>query len=134
MKITGKPVKVGMPDSQEAKNAINAFIRWAKPLNATWLASEELVASHEHKVAGTLDALAVINGITYLMDFKTSSQISESYLIQCAGYDLMLREMGMQVMGYLILRIPKDGTDAETLTITNQSDMEFFRETFLKLV
>ena len=36
-------------------------------------------------------------------------------------------------MGHLILRLPKDGTSAETLTITNAEDMKFFRETFLRM-
>ena len=121
-----------MPESKEALNAINAFITWAKGKNIQWLASEEVVASHEHRIGGKLDALAVIDGITYLVDFKTSKQISASYLLQAAGYDLMLREMGLQVMGYLILRIPKDGSPAETLTTTNREDMEFYRNTFLK--
>ncbi len=121
------------PDSAEAKNAIDAFCGWAKSHQITWLASEEVICSDIHRVAGKLDAIAVIDGITYLVDFKTSGQISESYLLQCAGYDLMLQEMGFHVAGYLVLRIPKDGTVAETLTMTDQTDMEFFRQTFLKL-
>ncbi len=133
IKISGKGKKPELPKSKEAQNAINAFIEWAKKNKVQWLASEEILANHEHKVAGTLDAIAVIDGITYLVDFKTSSQISESYLLQCAGYDLMLREMGLQVMGLMILRLPKDGKEAETLTITNQEDMKFFRETFLRM-
>lgn len=120
------------PESPEAMNAINAFLGWVKGKDITWLASEEVVSSDEHHVGGKLDGIAVIDGLTYLVDFKTSGQLSPSYLIQCAGYDLMLREMGLQVMGYLIVRIPKDGKETETLTITNQKDMQFFRDTFLK--
>lgn len=120
------------PESKEAQNAINAFVEWKKDRKIEWLASEEIVASHDYRIAGTLDAIAVIDGLTYLVDFKTSSQISASYLLQCAGYDIQLREMGLQVMGYLILRIPKDGKPAESLTIVNRDDMSFYRETFLQ--
>jgi hypothetical protein len=120
------------PDSAEAKNAIAAFLQWAKSVDITWLASEEVVSSDDHCMAGKLDSIAIVDGLTYLLDFKTSGQLSSSYLLQCAGYDLMLREMGLQVMGYLIVRIPKDGKPAETLTVTNQIDMQFFRDTFLK--
>lgn len=132
LKISGTGKMLPMPENEEAKNAVNAFIAWAKSHDVKWLASEEVVCSDTYRVAGKLDAVAVVDGLTYLIDFKTSSQISPDYLLQAAGYDLMLREMGLQVMGYLILRIPKDGTEAETLTITNQTDMAFFRETFLK--
>ena len=131
-KIDSSIVKLPAPKPVEVLNAVKAFAGWALNKDIKWLASEEIVCSDEHRIAGTLDAIAVVDGITYLVDFKTSSQISASYLLQCAGYDLMLREMGLQVMGYMILRIPKDGTPAETLTITNREDMEFFRQTFLK--
>lgn len=119
-------------ETKESKNAFKAFVGWAKGKDINWLASEEVVASHEYKVAGKLDAIAVVDGLTYLVDFKTSSQLSPDYLLQAAGYDIMLREMGLQVMGYLLLRVPKDGTEAETLTITDKDDMQFFRDTFLR--
>jgi len=133
IKISGKGKNPKMPESKEAQKAIKSFIDWTKKNKVEWLASEEIIAAHEYKVAGTLDAIAIVNGLTYLVDFKTSSQVSEDALIQAAGYDLMLREQGLQVMGYMILRLPKDGAEAETLTITNQEDMKFFRETFLKM-
>lgn len=132
MKIAGGGKRIVLPKSAEAKNAVRAFAGFARSQDIKWLASEEIVSSDEHKIAGTLDALAVVDGITYLMDFKASRQLGASYLLQCAGYDIMLREMGLQVMGYKILRLPKDGSGAETLTITDKEDMEFFRQTFLK--
>lgn len=131
-KIVPETALIPTPESEKAKNACTAFANWAKGKDIKWLASEEVVASHEYRTGGKLDAIAVIEGITYLVDFKTSGQISSSYLLQCAGYDIMLREMGLQVMGHLILRIPKDGTPAESLTVTNREDMKFYRETFLK--
>jgi hypothetical protein len=75
-----------------------------------------------------------IFAIPSLVDFKTSSQLSESYPLQCAGYALMLEEMGFKVRQWIVIRIPKDGTPAETLTITAREDMQFFRETFIHLL
>ena len=120
------------PDSVEAKNAINAFSMFAKRSKITWLATEEVVSSDKHKIAGTLDAIGSEDGLTGLYDIKTSSQISSSYLLQLALYDLMLKEMGLTVAFWKVVRTPKDGLPAETLTITNKTDMEFFRETALK--
>lgn len=127
----GAPKLPPLPASKEAANAVTAFINWAKRENAVWIASEEVVCSDEYRIGGKLDALASFNGVPFLVDFKTSSQISESYLLQCAGYDIMLREMGFQVAGYKIVRIPKDGKPVETLTVTKREDMDFFRKTFL---
>ncbi len=128
--ISGKNPE--LPDDEEAKRSAESFKRYFDTLGAQWIASEEIVASDEYKVAGTLDALAVIDGITYIVDFKTSNQLSASYILQCAGYDIMLREMGMVVSGYLVIRTPKDGGDVETLTITDKETMGFARDTFLK--
>lgn len=119
------------PVSPEAQNAINAFCSWKKNKDIVWLASEEVLSSDAYRIAGKLDALAIIDGIPTLVDFKTSGQISASYLLQCAGYDIMLAEMGFRVRQYLILRIPKDGAAPETLTITDRDEMKFLKETFL---
>ena len=35
---------------------------------------------------GTIDAILVINGATYIIDFKTSKKISSEYLVQVAAY------------------------------------------------
>lgn len=131
-KILGAGGILPLPAVPEANRAVTAFVTWAQGVKATWLASEEIVCSDEHRIAGKLDGIAAIKGIPFIVDFKTSGQLSASYLLQLAGYDVMLREMGFQVAGYMIVRIPKDGKPAETLTITNREDMKFFRETFLK--
>lgn len=148
-KINPESKLLTVSEKSSVRNAINAFIGWAKAQeNITWLAVEEVVASHVNKVAGKLDGIASMNGLPFLVDIKTSSQLSEDYLLQCGGYDLMLREMGLQVSGYIILRTPKkcptcekrsvdvclhpNDVHAETLTITNKDDMQFFRDTFLK--
>lgn len=119
------------PERKEPQNAINAFIGWAKRHEIIWLASEEILSDDQNRIAGRIDAVAIVDGIPSIVDFKTSNQISESYPLQCAGYDLMLRAMGFTVRQWIILRIPKDGGPAETLTVSDEHEMEFFRETFL---
>ena len=128
--ISGKNPE--LPEDEEAKRSAEAFKAFYDNLGAQWIASEELVSSDEYKVAGTLDAIAVIDGVTYIVDFKTSGQLSPSYILQCAGYDIMLKEMGLSVSGYLIIRTPKDGREVETLTVTDKDLMQFARDTFLK--
>jgi hypothetical protein len=122
------------PESKEARNAINAFVMWAKAHDIIWLASEEVVSSDVHRTAGRLDALAIVDGIPSIVDFKTSKQISESYPLQCAGYHIMLSEMGFAPRQWIILRVPKDGNSAETLTINDRQDMQFFQDTYLHLI
>jgi hypothetical protein len=109
------------PESKEANEAVDAFCVWKMQHELKWLGSEEVLSSDQHKIAGKLDALAIVDGVPSIVDFKTSGQLSASYVLQCAGYDLMLREMGFEVRQYVILRIPKDGAAAETLTISDRA-------------
>lgn len=121
-----------IPENEEVRNAVYAFINWKSIARPIWLASEEVLASDIYRIAGTLDGLAIINGIPTIVDFKTSSRLSASALLQVAGYDLMLDEMGFSARQYLILRLPKDGKEVESLTINDRDEMKFFKETFLK--
>lgn len=117
--------------TQEAQNAVTAFQNWNINKEIMWLASEQIVCSDKYKIAGTLDGIAIVDGIPSIMDFKTSSRISEGYLLQCAGYDIMLSETGFDVRQYIILRIPKDGEPAETHTVSDRKEIKFLKETFL---
>ena len=48
--------------------------------------------------AGTLDRVIKMNGMTYLIDIKTSNVIHDSYWLQLAAYrELLLQNMGMDV-------------------------------------
>jgi hypothetical protein len=41
--------------------------------------------------------------------------------------------MGFEPRQWVIIRIPKDGSPAETLTVNNRDNMQFFQETFMHL-
>jgi CRISPR/Cas system-associated exonuclease Cas4 (RecB family) len=110
-------------------NAINAFLEWEHKHKPEWIVSEKIIFSLKHQFAGTLDALAFIDGQLCIVDFKTSNQISDSYALQIAGYMICLEEAGIKVDRRLILRIPKDGTKAEDCVVA--TDEVFDKETFL---
>ncbi len=127
--IDGK--KKDLPDNKQAVSAIKAFLKWEKEAKPEWLASEIVVDSVKHKIGGKIDAIASINGIPCLVDFKTSNQISESYFTQLGGYSVMLEEMGFTPRVWMVLRLPKDGKDAETLTVDSLTEQGFYKEIFL---
>lgn len=86
-------------------SALSLFIEKTKYWK--WIASELFVGRDDIEVAGRLDALARINGVTTLIDFKVANRISPNYLIQTAGYVSCLEWMGMGVQERMIIRIPK---------------------------
>lgn len=130
IKGTDNPIPDGKDKiSIATSNAINAFLEWEQEYKPEWIVSEKIVFSLKHKFAGTLDALAIIDGQLCIVDFKTSNQISDSYALQVAGYMICLEEAGIKVDRRIILRIPKDGTKAEHCVVS--TDEEFDKETFL---
>lgn len=70
--------------------AVNNFLAWENNLNMMGYRIEEVVGL-EITVscpwyAGTIDAIMKINGAYYIIDFKTSKEISYEYLIQASAY------------------------------------------------
>lgn len=129
--IKQKKVPEGL--SAEAKKGFDQFIIWEAKRKPVWIASELIVCSEKHQLAGTMDALAIIDGNLMVVDFKTSNQISEEAFLQTAAYQMMLTEMdnSIEVKGRVILRVPKDGAPVEELLVP--TPYEFDRDTFLHL-
>ena len=70
--------------------AYTNFKRWYEEFNQAGFIIEDVIAT-EHKLVcpwfgGTLDAIFKINGLNYIVDFKTSTSIRWNYLIQAAAY------------------------------------------------
>lgn len=140
-----KKLKEDLPDEKEAKNAIRAFLKWEKDNDVEWIVSEQLVASDKHLFAGTLDALGNVNGKLTLIDFKTSSMISEDYYLQTAGYQIALEEMEVYPEQRMILRFEKLSEEdwkqknkklkgvsyKEFESVVVPTDLKFDKDTFL---
>lgn len=71
-------------------NAFENFKLWEARLNSFDIQIEEIYGFEIPIITpwygGTIDAIFKINGIWYLIDFKTSKQIDESYILQTAAY------------------------------------------------
>lgn len=114
-----------MPVNKHIRAAIEAFIAWTKENKVKFLASERKIYSKEYGYAGTLDALAMVNGKLAIVDFKTSNGIYPDYFLQTAAYAKAIEEEdGTPIEETWILRVPKDGTDFGTAKDDNV-DMNF---------
>lgn len=88
---------------------------------------------------GTYDLLLEIDGLLYLVDFKTSNHISYKYYLQLAAYKYMLEEQGYNISGCIILQLNKKSIEYTEypLIFTNPYHKEFIDNcfnTFLSLV
>jgi len=116
-----------------ARQAVNAFLEWETVNAVVWYYSEKIVASETHAFAGTMDFLARVNGKIMLGDFKTSKSIyPQEHGLQTAAYQLCAEEMGGEVEGRMIVRLPKvEGDRLEARALT--SDVKFDQRAFLHL-
>ena len=118
-------------EDEMVANSIRLFLNWEESNKVEWLASEMMVWSPEHLFAGTIDWLAIVNNIFTLGDIKTNNQLSEDVILQTGGYNLCLREGGINPEQRLVLRIPKSGDGFEAKVIS--TDLDFDCQSFLSL-
>jgi hypothetical protein len=101
-----------MPEDERAANACVAALTWMSENNVQWISSERKVYSLEHNVAGTLDALAVVNGKLSIVDWKTSNYLYLEFLLQTALYQHAYEEeTGEKIEDRWVIRLGKE--DAE---------------------
>lgn len=127
----------------EAKNAYNSFQKWFADITK---AAKVNVIFHERTIVckyfgGTLDGLYNIDGKLYLIDYKTSNNISYNYYLQLSAYRYMLRtELGINIDGCIILQLSKKNGIAYNeylLDFSNPQHLDFINRcenTFFSLV
>ena len=80
-------------DDEEVSNCIHAFIKWASKNEIEWISTEEKIYYEDdenipakYSYAGTADAVAIVNGMPCVIDFKTSKKVYKPYYLQLAAY------------------------------------------------
>lgn len=66
------------------------YVEFRSRVNLTYEHVEQTIISKDLGYAGTIDRVAVIDGVRYLIDIKTSNAIYNSYWLQLAAYDNLL--------------------------------------------
>lgn len=86
-KITDTPLpELPKDEAEPVIKGITAFLDWVNMHNVVFLETERQVASLEYQYVGTLDAIAEVDGVRKLIDYKTSSGIYDEAWLQVALY------------------------------------------------
>ena len=72
--------------NDEATKGYEAFLDWTEANDVEMLESECQVFSLFHGYAGRFDVVAKVNGVKYLIDFKTSSGVYDEMRYQLCAY------------------------------------------------
>lgn len=104
---------ISFPADPQVVNAVNGFLNRAGQHEIEWLASERFVYSNKYNYVGICDAIAVIDGKRYLVDFKTSNKIRKlEYGMQTSAYAMAYcEETGETIDGVIVVRFAKDEMD-----------------------
>jgi hypothetical protein len=106
------PESFDFPYDERARRACEAAKSWMEGMRYWPLLTETFIYSLKYGYAGTLDVvgMASTNGVTSIVDWKTSKKIYPKYRMQTAAYAKAYSEMtGLQVQHRWIVRIGKDG-------------------------
>lgn len=104
-------IKFGIEDiSSEFKGYLDGFLEWWK-LRKPIVIGSEIRAYHKVLMyGGTLDLLCIIDGKLTLVDFKSTSVLSDMLCgVQLEGYSQALASHGIKVENKRILHLKKDG-------------------------
>ena len=110
--------------------SVNAFLDWTTEYNPEWVDAERKVYCDKYKYAGTVDAVANINGRIVVIDFKTSKKIYKPYHLQVTAYAQAIKRMdGLRrwPLG-MILRLDKETGDFEQKVFEPKHNFNTFKK------
>ena len=117
----------GDPDEHIAPS-IEAFMAWDEKYQPKWMSSERKIYCDKHKYAGTVDAVAQINGRVCVIDFKTSKKIYKPYHLQVTAYAQAIKRIdGLRrwPLG-IILRLDKETGQYDCKVFEPRDHFEMF--------
>jgi predicted RecB family nuclease len=80
------PAAVDTSNVRDAANLFRGFLSWYDDAAPTDAQSEQFLFHKKHQYAGTTDLICKLNGELYIVDFKTSKQISPEMGLQLVAY------------------------------------------------
>lgn len=104
-------IKFGIEDVPlEHQGYFGAFQKWWEQYKPTVIASETRICHLLMRYGGTVDLLAVVENVVTLIDFKSTSSISDMTCgVQLEAYAKALESIGVKVERKRILHLKKNG-------------------------
>lgn len=85
------------------------WLKWSDQVRFSLESAEQHVVNRTHGYSGTFDAIGLVRGRRFLIDWKTSSGIHPEHELQLSAYAKAAQECGIKVPRYgLIVLVPKD--------------------------
>ena len=96
-----------------AKIGYQAFLDWETKFKPIYLETEVRLTSPTYGYGGTVDLVVSLDGVTTIVDLKTSNYIYKEHTIQLAAYKHLYEENTGGVKHCAILKLDKSGKGFE---------------------
>ena len=108
----------GVPEDENVRNGVLAFLKWVNENGVQFVASEKRVYSRKHEYVGTMDCIFTMaiedHQILHPGDFKTSSGFYVEQPFQVAGYqEAHTEEFGTKFGDKYIIKFNKETGEFE---------------------
>jgi hypothetical protein len=109
---------------------VNAFLKWNDRFKPSWNDAERKIYCDKYKYAGTVDAVAKINGRVCVIDFKTSKKIYKPYHLQVTAYAQAIKRIdGLRQWPLgIILRLDKETGEYEQKVFEPKDHFHIFQK------
>ena len=102
------------PMYDAAMSAFDAYLTWEKQTRMKIISLEAPMVSIAHRFGGTPDAIALLDDVPGLLDFKTSNAVYTDFLYQISAYKNLHEEVHPDMLlsaGMHLLKFGKDHGD-----------------------
>jgi hypothetical protein len=97
------------PEDHPSRSCVQAALSWIDQHNVKIMLTERPIFSIKHNVSGRLDAIAEIDGVKSLLDFKSGNGIYSEMRFQTAAYQgFYTEETGEEIQQRAIIRLGKE--------------------------
>ena len=124
-----------LTDIEGVRNALASWENWYNQNDLEVWHLEKPVYSIEHRVAGKIDAVGMLNGQVAVIDWKTGGGIYPESILQSAAYCMMCEESGLPKPDVgVIVHCPKTEGDDYTVRMIQCEEMDANIEAFLAVL
>ncbi len=111
-------------------NPVSSFLKWETKFKPEWIGAERKIYCDRFKYAGTVDAVAKINGRVCVIDFKTSKKIYKPYHLQVTAYAQAIKRIdGLRQWPLgMILRLDKETGEYEQKVFEPKDHFDMFKK------
>lgn len=93
---------------ESPSNGFKSFMIWLNNLREFKVLGNEMTLSCKY-FGGTLDLLITVNGRNYIVDFKTSKNVTDKHFMQLSAYKILCEANNMpNIDGLVILQLNKE--------------------------